>query len=374
MSQYQYVYFAAVDRALDDKQLAYMRRQSTRAEVTRWQFENEYHYGSFSGNTVEMMRRGYDVHLRYANYGLRELMFRLPQGLSISQKEFKAFRTEYGLEWKKDVRGKGGVLCIHPEADAGEYNEGYFEFDNLIACLPKIRDSLIAGDLRPLYLAWLACVWDEEQVEPPVPGGLRKLSDELKELADFYEISPDLVSAAAKNAPQLPQQGDQKKLTDKWLAECSLEELRSLLRRVLDGEGECVRAETLAAIRNEHGLAAWPTTHSGRTYEELQTLGAKAQDARHHREEKAQERARQKRLKTIAANPTRAVKEAEKLVQTRSTRNYDKAAAILAELRESLGSEHGPARANAAAKNIVRAHPTLNHLKKALREEGLSYK
>ncbi len=34
MSEYQFVYFAAVDRALDDKQLAYMRKQSPRAEVT----------------------------------------------------------------------------------------------------------------------------------------------------------------------------------------------------------------------------------------------------------------------------------------------------------------------------------------------------
>lgn len=34
MSEYQYIYFSAVDKQLDDKQLAYMRRQSSRAEVT----------------------------------------------------------------------------------------------------------------------------------------------------------------------------------------------------------------------------------------------------------------------------------------------------------------------------------------------------
>ncbi len=44
MSVFQYIYFAAGDKPLDDKQLEYMRHQSTRAEVTRWQFTNEYHY------------------------------------------------------------------------------------------------------------------------------------------------------------------------------------------------------------------------------------------------------------------------------------------------------------------------------------------
>src|SRR6056297_3922792 len=90
MSTYQYSYFAAVDKPLNDKQLQYMRRQSTRAEVTRWQFQNEYHYGDFHGNALEMMRRGYDVHLHYANYGVRKLMFQLPLGLPIDAKDFKA--------------------------------------------------------------------------------------------------------------------------------------------------------------------------------------------------------------------------------------------------------------------------------------------
>ncbi|TWU09736.1 hypothetical protein [Allorhodopirellula heiligendammensis] len=62
MSEYQYIYFAAVDRALDDKQLAFMEKQSTRANATRWQFEVEYNYSDFRGNAIEMVRRGVTVH------------------------------------------------------------------------------------------------------------------------------------------------------------------------------------------------------------------------------------------------------------------------------------------------------------------------
>jgi len=79
MSEYQYIHFVACDRPLDDKQLAYMEEQSTRADISRWEFTNEYHFGDFHGNATEMLRRGYDMHLHFANYGIRRLMFRLPE-------------------------------------------------------------------------------------------------------------------------------------------------------------------------------------------------------------------------------------------------------------------------------------------------------
>lgn len=375
MSEYQFVYFAAVDRALDDQQLAYMRKQSSRAVVTRWQFENQYHYGDFRGNALEMMRRGYDVHLHYANFGIRKLMFRLPQGLPIAADVFEAFAIEDCPEWTPDARGKGGVLSISPEGDAGTYYEDYFEFDRLTEVLPQIRGALIAGDLRPLYVAWLACVWDDDVVEPPVPGGLKTLPHDLKELAAFYELSPDLIAAAAKIAPAAPSQGDPNKLVDSWLQQCSADELRSWLRRVVDGEGASVQAEILATVRSEQPGATWPIAAAKRTYGELQALAEEIGSVRVQREAQAQERARLKRLKALAADPDAAIAKAQQLVERRSTEEYEQAAALLAELREALGSSGaGPRRADAAARNLARQYPTLNRLKRALREQGLNYK
>ena len=48
MSEYQYVGFQAVDRPLNDQQLEFAQRQSTRAEVTRWSLSVEYQYSSFA--------------------------------------------------------------------------------------------------------------------------------------------------------------------------------------------------------------------------------------------------------------------------------------------------------------------------------------
>jgi hypothetical protein len=67
MSEFQYVFFQAVDRPLTDTELAFAERQSTRADVSRWSLSVEYHYGSFRGDVDRLLRRGFDVFLQYTN-------------------------------------------------------------------------------------------------------------------------------------------------------------------------------------------------------------------------------------------------------------------------------------------------------------------
>src|SRR5258705_2800232 len=113
--------------------------------------------GPVSGSiTATMLRRGYDVHLHYANYGIRKLVFRLPAGLPCDRQTWDAFQPEYGIDWHLDKQGRGGILEIRPEADAESFCEDVFEVDSLLAEIAPVREMLMAGDLRPLYLAWLA--------------------------------------------------------------------------------------------------------------------------------------------------------------------------------------------------------------------------
>ena len=56
MSGYQIVEFRAIDRPLTEKQLAFMERQSSRAEFTKWGFKVEYHYSSFRGEDRKSTR------------------------------------------------------------------------------------------------------------------------------------------------------------------------------------------------------------------------------------------------------------------------------------------------------------------------------
>src|SRR5215472_12613011 len=122
MSEFQYIGFRAVEKPVSDKDLEYMRQQSSRAEITPWSFDNEYHFGDFRGDAEGMLRRGYDIHLHYANFGIRKLLIRLPHNLP-STPGASLYFTEEGLEFLKDKRGQGGILSIDPCHEPGDQEE-----------------------------------------------------------------------------------------------------------------------------------------------------------------------------------------------------------------------------------------------------------
>src|SRR5438874_4688879 len=111
MSEHQYVAFRAIDGPVSEKNLEYMQQQSSRADITPWSFDNEYHYGDFRGNPVEMLRRGYDFYFHYANFGTRKLMIRLPNGLP-DAKAAEAYFDDESLYFVKDKQGRGGSVAV----------------------------------------------------------------------------------------------------------------------------------------------------------------------------------------------------------------------------------------------------------------------
>jgi hypothetical protein len=371
MSEYQFVHFLAIDRPLDEEQLEFMRRQSSRAEITPWEFTNEYHFGDFHGKTLEMLRRGYDVHLHYANFGIRRLMFRLARGLPCDLKTFKAFKPRYGVAWHQDKTGEGGILEIQPDADAATYDDNLFDGAGELHTMAPIRELLIGGDLRPLYLAWLACAGDDGSLEPPVPAGLADLPRPLAALADFYEIDEDLLTAAAARSPTLSDTDDADETLTAWIEKQSKDELRGIVRRMLQTNAPASRAEILAQIGDSVKAPAWPTAEPTRTLADLRQAADEIREARHRQEKIARDAARRQRIAAIAADPDKSIAKVNELVKERSTRSYEQAAQLLADLREALGPKSGPARAREIAQKLRKAHPRNRLLISALRKHQL---
>jgi hypothetical protein len=370
MSEYQFVHFLAIDRPLDEKQLEFMRRQSSRADISKWELTNEYHYGDFHGNAREMLKRGYDVHLHYANYGLRKLMFRFPAEPPCSCQTFKKYLVKYGVEWVADKKGKGGILEIAPDADAGSYDEILYDADEILPEIAPVRDLLVGGDLRALYLAWLACSRDEEALEPPVPAGLGELTPALHAMAAFYELSEDLLAAVAEGSPPSPKSADAQEMLKDWIDKQSIESLRELVRRFLADDAAATRSETLSRIRDDMGALPWPTAEPTRTLAQLRESAEALRERRLEKEQKSREAAYRKRLAAIAADPRKAIANIEKLVKERSLASYEKAAEALVELRDALGAD-GPARARAVAEKLRSENPRLNQLTATLRRHDL---
>jgi hypothetical protein len=372
MSEYQYIAFRAIDRPVDSKNLAYMRKQSSRAEITPWSFENEYHFGDFRGDAEEMLRRGYDVHLHYANYGIRTLMIRLPQGLP-NAKVLKSYLFD-SFQFLKDKNGPGGVLSISPYYDGGSLEE-LWEVDSFLDRLLSLRAELLDGDLRPLYLAHVAAASDqnndpEETTEAPVPAGLKNLTSAQEAFAEFYGLSDTLLAAAAKES--LPLVPDAKSKPDyaTWLKSQPAKTKDAWLAAILEDSTTTVRAEMLAKYRGEFDVSAWPTTKPSRTIAQLQDL---AEEIDEEEEQKATARAmrqKEERLAAMAKDPNKTLRETEKLVKERTSTAYGQIAELLAELRDAQSPIGGASIAEKQAHKLKAANPTLKLLVSELRKKG----
>jgi hypothetical protein len=135
MSEYQYVGFRAIDAPVGKKNLEYMGTQSSHAEITPWSFDSEYGYGDFHGDAREMLRRGYDLFFHYANFGVRTLTIRLPDGLPQAAAAEPYF-IEDSFEFQKDKKGKGGLLVIDPCYEADQLEQIWEHADFLAGLLP----------------------------------------------------------------------------------------------------------------------------------------------------------------------------------------------------------------------------------------------
>ena len=78
MTEYQYYEFRVLDRRLTPDQQRRLRSLSSRAEISATRFTNEYSYGDFRGDPGRLLEEYFDAYLYAANWGTRELAFRLP--------------------------------------------------------------------------------------------------------------------------------------------------------------------------------------------------------------------------------------------------------------------------------------------------------
>lgn len=122
--------------------------------------------------------------------------------------------------------------------------------------LAPLRDELLRGDLRPLYLGWLAGAAGSEladgALEPEVPPSLSALSPPQQALVEFLEVDPDMLTAAMAGSGCASEadsaQGDR---IDAWLSEWSHDEMANMLKLIAQGRGH----EAERQVRSRH--AAW---------------------------------------------------------------------------------------------------------------------
>ena len=346
MSEYQYYEFQAIDRPLSATDQQALRGLSTRARITATSFTNEYHWGDFKGSPVRLMERWFDLHLYLANWGTRRLMIRLPRRLVTRSRLDRFLR---GVDEVR-IRESGENLIVDIHSD----DEPYYAYDeddtDRLAAMAPLRADVLAGDWRLFYLLWLTAVESERLSDgdtEPLPG-IGPLTGALKAFADFFDINPDLVEAAAESP--LYASGD--------LSEAEVRarvgaipdtEKTALLCRLVAGDPH-VAAELLRKVRDA-GATAGDAETGYRTVADLRTRAveirkraeaAKAArlEAERQRRAQAAEEARRARLLVIRRRGAAVWREVETAIEKRHASGYDRALKLLLDLR-ALAQEDG---------------------------------
>lgn len=385
MSERQSICFQAVDRPLNDAQLEFARQQSSRAEVTKWSLSVDYNYSSFRGNVDGLLRGGYDVYVNFVNYGIREIRLRLPGGLPFAKETWSQYLVLSSLEWTKDSKGPGGILklCIHHEPGAFD---DVWHLENYADAAAKIREHLMTGDLRALYLFWLCAAngdYDPEELrEPPVPHGIADLPDCSADLLEFFGHDPLVLVAAGKGIPSVQADASADQAVKTWLASLDRVRAEEMLEHLLFGDTATEKSKLLAEFREARAPSNWPTTDRALTFQELieqtnllreEENAEQAQLAAAAAQRKAEKASRERaqRLQQMKQSPDQWLQEVDRLVKLKGTDNYTAAAEMLSELREAVGGDAGKQLACQRAAQLANKFPTLNLLKSALRKRQL---
>jgi len=246
MSEYQYYEFAAIDGPISDEGLRYARSCSSRANVSRVRWQNTYTFGDFHGS-VDTLLKHYDAHFYIANWGTVRLGLGFLKGAIAPEAIQPYLRGGERHEDTLTVKETGNRCIVWWERNE-EGGWGWTEGEGLIDQLIGVREELMRGDCRALFLGWLADFdpdeWRDPEdggvVMPPIPAGLEHPSPALEALIKHFPVDPDALAVAAG----LSQASTPDRIPIAAVLErLSVSEMRALLARVAEGGGSGVTAE-----------------------------------------------------------------------------------------------------------------------------------
>lgn len=340
MSEYQRYEFMTIDRPLTRAQLDEVNELSSHIEASPTHALIEYHWGDFKHDPIKVLRQFFDGFLYWANWGSPELAFRFPHGILpadlINDYDFDDLVT---FTRYKDY----DILDIHFGEMEGPDEWVDYELGSLI----PIRDELMEGDLRALYIAWLAsqCMmfgYEEDQEEedyeilvPPVPPGFGNLTAAQQALAELLQVPEELLVAASRHSfAKMPS--TKKDDFSEWVEHLPADRKNEYLLRLAHNEPGLSRLfvrELRELNRNKEEVR--PSTGERVTYATLNSESKNIQ-AQREREKLERERAeRLRRLQYIHDHQETYWKQINQAVEHTVGARYDDAVRDLVDLREA---------------------------------------
>ncbi|MBL6980609.1 MAG: hypothetical protein ISR58_05395 [Anaerolineales bacterium] len=336
MSEYQYYEWQAIDRILTLEEHAAVDGLSSHIEVTASQAWVEYSWSDFKHDPKQVLSKYFDAHLYLANWGSRRLIFRFPKGL-LAEAAIEAYCVPYHISF--EISGDYHVLDIELDEEEGV---GWVDANGVLSTFTRLRDDLIQGDFRLLYLAWLKAIsldiyWDEddedefeERPEPQVPAGLNNLSPALNLFAHLFDIDEFLIESAAEISPELESQPEID--YGSLIINLSRVECDQYLAKIANGDS----GTTLALRKHLLSFIHKPpeSTQEWRSIKHLFERREQLQQAEKQRQVEAAQQAHIANMEALAKREPQMWSKIDLLLESYTPKNYDEVTRMLVELKQ----------------------------------------
>lgn len=371
MSEYQYYEFQTIDRPLTEEERIEIGSWSSRTRPTSTQAVFTYSYGDFPKSPEQVVGKYFDAMLYVANWGSKRLMFRFP---------CTAVDEEMLRKYSFPDMVKIFILDDNLVLDINFYDEesdnSWVEGEGWLTSLIILRNDILNGDYRMLYLAWLKAIsllYDDDDIdgnEPSIPYNLRKLTASLKSFIEFFEIDEALISVASENS--ITRVDQSKSGIVKAVKKLSEEERIDFLIRIAQGEPHITprllkRLQELSIEMQDNPDQNLPP----RTIQELlaaaQELSTKIQE----QEQQKAEQERIRRLEELSGQENALWENVSLLIDQKQSKAYDQAVKILLQLRELAKYREQVEPFQAMVEKIYKDYSRLSGLKVRLQSAGL---
>lgn len=337
MSEYQYYEWQTVDRTLTPEEQAAVNRLSSHVDVSSSRAMVTYQWGDFKHDPKQVLVKYFDAHLYLANWGGRRLMFRFPKGLLDTDAVLA-----YCIEDFIILETMGGYEVLDITLDEEE-GGGWVEGEGELSTFVRLRDDLLQGDYRLLYVAWLKAIdlsrpLDDEahpddlnyDLEPPVPTGLKHLPPALGRFVKVFDVDPFLVRAAAETShdPEAASEVDYGAL----VARLAREECNDFLTRMAKGE-----TGVTLVLRKRLMAFVQKTLQPAPERRTLQQLFERAKQLKKEEAMRRKEEAERRHvagMKALAKNEAQVWQEIEDLIRLSTAKGYDGATEKLVKLKQ----------------------------------------